>query len=101
MVRSEADNLKVNVPYDDLRQWMAEADKLGELKRANGYTWQEQIGMAAELLQHERMNLLRLLDLGLLRREDEIGAAADGIRCTGSERHDRRNSEQCSARKTT
>ena len=48
----QADNLKVNVPYDDLRQWMAESDKLGELKRANGYNWQEQIGMAAELLQH-------------------------------------------------
>jgi UbiD family decarboxylase len=52
MSRPTADNLKVNVPYDDLRQWMAEADKLGELKRANGYDWQEQIGMAAELLQH-------------------------------------------------
>ena len=52
MSNPATDNLKANVSYDDLRQWMAEADKLGELKLANGYTWQEQIGMAAELLQH-------------------------------------------------
>ncbi len=31
MSKPQTDNLKVNVPYDDLRQWMAEADKLGEL----------------------------------------------------------------------
>ncbi len=47
------DNRKARVPYDDLREWIVEADKLGELVRANGYSWQEDIGMAAELLQHD------------------------------------------------
>ena len=46
-------NLKVDVPYDDLRQWLAEADKLGEVRLANGYSWETEIGMAAELLQHK------------------------------------------------
>lgn len=51
---SKADtNLKVDVPYDDLRQWLAEADKLGEVRLANGYSWETEIGMAAELLQHK------------------------------------------------
>ena len=46
-------NLKVHVPYDDLRQWLAEADKLGEVRLANGYSWETEIGMAAEMLQHK------------------------------------------------
>jgi len=46
-------NLKVHVPYDDLRQWLVEADKLGEVRTANGYSWETEIGMAAELLQHK------------------------------------------------
>lgn len=41
------------VPYGDLREWISEADKLGELRVAEGYNWEEQIGMAAELLQHD------------------------------------------------
>jgi 4-hydroxy-3-polyprenylbenzoate decarboxylase len=45
--------IKVEVPYNDLREWMHEAEKLGELRVAKGYDWQEQIGMAAELLQHD------------------------------------------------
>ena len=53
------DNRKSRVRYDDLREWIAEADKLGELVRANGYSWQEDIGMAAELLQHEPKRLWR------------------------------------------
>ena len=40
-------DLKFQVPYDDLRQWISEAEKLGELRKAEGYNWQEQIGMAA------------------------------------------------------
>ena len=38
--------VKANVPYSDLREWISEADKLGELRRAEGYDWEEQIGMA-------------------------------------------------------
>ncbi len=46
------EKIKANVVYDDLREWIAEADKLGELRVGEGYNWEEQIGMAAELLQH-------------------------------------------------
>ena len=53
---------KSRVRYDDLREWIVEADKLGELVRANGYTWQEDIGMAAELLQHDANAPVALFD---------------------------------------
>ena len=56
------DNRKSRVRYDDLREWIAEADKLGELVRANGYSWQEDIGMAAELLQHDDKAPVALFD---------------------------------------
>jgi 4-hydroxy-3-polyprenylbenzoate decarboxylase len=52
MVNLNFHNIKVQIPYDDLREWIAEADKLGELRVGEGYNWEEQIGMAAELLQH-------------------------------------------------
>ncbi len=46
------DNLRHSLPYDDLRDWIAEADRLGELKIVSGASWQEEIGMAAELVSH-------------------------------------------------
>ncbi|HEX9808401.1 MAG TPA: UbiD family decarboxylase [Alphaproteobacteria bacterium] len=55
-------NYQVNVPFDDLRQWIAEADKLGELRTAEGYTWEEEIGMATELLQHDDNAPVALFD---------------------------------------
>jgi UbiD family decarboxylase len=36
--------------YDDLRGWMEEAKKLGELREVEGLSWQEEIGVATELL---------------------------------------------------
>ncbi len=62
MDKPVSDNLKVNVPFDDLRGWIEEADKLGELRLADGYDWQEQIGMAAELLQHDENAPVALFD---------------------------------------
>jgi UbiD family decarboxylase len=53
---------EVNVPFDDLRGWIEEADKLGELKRANKYNWEEQIGWAAEILQHDEVAPVALFD---------------------------------------
>jgi 4-hydroxy-3-polyprenylbenzoate decarboxylase len=41
-------NIEPRIPYDDLRQWIAEADRLGELRTVTGATWQEDIGLAAE-----------------------------------------------------
>ncbi|MCL6563411.1 MAG: UbiD family decarboxylase [Firmicutes bacterium] len=40
------------VAYDDLRDWMRAVDELGELATVAGASWQEEIGMATELLQH-------------------------------------------------
>ena len=33
--------------YKDLRDWLAEAEKLGELETITGASWEEDIGMAA------------------------------------------------------
>lgn len=54
--------IKANVPYNDLREWISEADRLGELRSAEGYGWEEQIGMAAELLQHNENAPAALFD---------------------------------------
>jgi len=51
-----------HIPYDDLRQWMAEADKLGELRKVDGATWEEDIGLATELLQHDEKAPVVLFD---------------------------------------
>ena len=47
------DNLKQLIPYEDLREWLVEADRLGELRHVKGASWQEEIGMAAELVSHD------------------------------------------------
>ena len=57
-----SDNRRARVGYDDLRQWIVEAERLGELVRANGYSWQDDIGMAAELLQHDAKAPAALFD---------------------------------------
>ena len=46
------DGLRVNLPYTDLREWLDEVDKLGEVRAISGASWQEEIGMAAELALH-------------------------------------------------
>ena len=39
------DNRQARVPYDDLREWIVEADKLGELIRAPWQSiWESQFG---------------------------------------------------------
>jgi 4-hydroxy-3-polyprenylbenzoate decarboxylase len=47
------DNIKQLIPYEDLRGWIAEADRLGELRHVDGASWQEEIGMAAEVVSHD------------------------------------------------
>jgi 4-hydroxy-3-polyprenylbenzoate decarboxylase len=46
-------DLVPNVDYTDLREWMAKAAALGELREVSGASWQKDIGMATELLSHE------------------------------------------------
>ncbi|MDE0059341.1 MAG: UbiD family decarboxylase, partial [Defluviicoccus sp.] len=41
-------NLRCVLPYDDLREWITEADRLGELRVVRGASWEEDIGLAAE-----------------------------------------------------
>ncbi len=45
-------NLQHKFTYDDLREWIVEADKLGEVRYVDGLSWEREIGMATELLQH-------------------------------------------------
>ena len=46
------DGLRVDLAYTDLRQWIDEAEKLGEVRVITGASWQEEIGMAAEIALH-------------------------------------------------
>src|SRR5262245_40796585 len=45
-------NTAPHLAYHDLRQWLDEAQKLGEVKRVKGLTWQRDIGMVSELAAH-------------------------------------------------
>src|SRR5262245_49505804 len=43
-------NIAARIDYDDLRQWLAHAERLGEVRTVSGATWQEDIGLAAEAI---------------------------------------------------
>ena len=45
-------NLRAVLPYADLREWLAEAEKLGEVTVAKGLGKDAEIGQAAELVMH-------------------------------------------------
>jgi 4-hydroxy-3-polyprenylbenzoate decarboxylase len=47
---NERGNLSGQIAYDDLRQWLGEAERLGEVRHVKGATWQEDIGLAAEAI---------------------------------------------------
>ena len=38
---------------EDLRDWIEQADRLGELKRVDGASWEKDIGLAAEVVIRE------------------------------------------------
>src|SRR5215831_8245819 len=46
-------NLEPRLCYDDLRQWLEEARKLGEVKDVSGLTWQQDIGMVAGMVHDD------------------------------------------------
>jgi UbiD family decarboxylase len=46
-------NLEPRLPYDDLRQWLEQARKLGEVKDVSGLSWQEDIGIVAGVAMHD------------------------------------------------
>ncbi len=39
-----------NIAYDDLREWLDIAERMGEVRHINGATWQEDIGLVAEAI---------------------------------------------------
>src|SRR5258706_14348205 len=47
---TERKNVAAHIAYDDLRQWLALAERLGEVREVKGATWEEDIGLAAEAI---------------------------------------------------
>jgi UbiD family decarboxylase len=47
---SEHSNIKGHIGYDDLREWLIEAERLGEVRHVKGASWQEDMGLAAEAM---------------------------------------------------
>ena len=45
-------NVGARLTYEDMREWIREAEKLGEVKVVNGASWKKDIGMAAEVVLH-------------------------------------------------
>ena len=47
-------NYKSGIAYDDLREWLAKAELMGEVRHVKGASWQEGMGLAAEaVLRHD------------------------------------------------
>jgi 4-hydroxy-3-polyprenylbenzoate decarboxylase len=47
---AQGSNVAAHIAYDDLREWLVLAERLGEVKIVRGATWQEDIGLAAEAI---------------------------------------------------
>src|SRR6478672_7033422 len=45
-------NSAPHLAYHDLRKWLEEAQKLGEVKEVEGLTWERDIGMVSEMAAH-------------------------------------------------
>ena len=43
---------RTRIPYDDLREWLVQAEALGEVEHIKGASWQEEIGHAVEIGLH-------------------------------------------------
>src|SRR5215468_10229415 len=46
-------DLRPQIAYTDLREWIEAARKLGEIREVKGLTWEADIGMAAEVILHD------------------------------------------------
>ena len=47
---TQLSNIAPHIDYDDLREWLAHAERLGEVKVVHGASWEEDIGLAAEAI---------------------------------------------------
>jgi UbiD family decarboxylase len=54
--------MKQEFLYDDLRGWLDQARKLDEVRDVEGASWQEDIGMATELLNHSDPSPVAVFD---------------------------------------
>src|SRR5262249_16298085 len=50
MAATAGSNVAAHIAYDDLREWLAAAERLGEVRHLKGATWQEDIGLVAEAI---------------------------------------------------
>src|SRR4051794_19970694 len=46
-------NTAPHLAYHDLRKWIEEAQKLGEVKQVKGLSWEQDIGMVVEMATHD------------------------------------------------
>jgi 4-hydroxy-3-polyprenylbenzoate decarboxylase len=46
-------NVGARMTYEDMREWIIEAEKLGELRVVKGASWEKDIGLAAEVVLHD------------------------------------------------
>ena len=46
----DSSKIQPHIVFTDLREWMREAEKLGELKTVLGASWQEDIGLATDVV---------------------------------------------------
>ncbi|HWO41182.1 MAG TPA: UbiD family decarboxylase [Candidatus Eisenbacteria bacterium] len=69
---SDRENVEPLIVFNDLREWIREAEKLGELKTVLGASWQEEIGLASDVVVP--------LDDGPALLFDEVPGCAKGFR---------------------
>ncbi|HZN31531.1 MAG TPA: hypothetical protein VFB88_19415, partial [Xanthobacteraceae bacterium] len=50
---SARSNVAPRLPYEDLRQWLDEARRLGEVKEVSGLNWQQDIGLLSGVAMHD------------------------------------------------
>src|SRR5437867_13421471 len=47
---ADRSNVAAHIAYDDLREWLVQAERLGEVRTVRGASWQADIGLAAEAI---------------------------------------------------
>ena len=55
-------NLRHTLVYQDLREWIAEADRLGELRDVKGASWERDIGLACTVVKYDEDAPVLLFD---------------------------------------
>ena len=58
-------NVQHRFAYDDLRDWLTEAERLNELEVVKGATWEQDIGLAATVVKYNENSPAVIFDFGL------------------------------------